>query len=60
VAVRGALAFTGRSGPDKVAFQGLLPDGRKLPLGQYTLRVTATNALKQRASAHPLRFTIAP
>lgn len=60
VAVRGTLAFTGRSGPNKVVFQGRLPGGRKLPLGRYTLKVTATNTLKQRASAHPLGFTIVP
>lgn len=60
VAVRGTLAFTGRSALNRVAFQGLLPGGRKLPLGQYTLRVTATNAVRQRASAHSLRFTIVP
>jgi hypothetical protein len=60
VAVRGTLAFTGRSGPNKVAFQGLLPGARKLPLGRYTLRITATNAVRQRADAHPLRFTIVP
>ena len=58
--IRGRLTFVGHSGRNKLAFQGRLPGARRLPLGPYTLQVTATNAARQHASARPLHFTIVP
>jgi hypothetical protein len=55
---RGELALTAHSGRNKVAFQGVLSAGRKLPRGRYTLRITAQSAARQKASARPLQFAI--
>jgi N-acetylneuraminic acid mutarotase len=56
--VRGTLTFTGHAGSNKVAFQGRISPSTKLPPGTYTVVISATNALGQRASAKPLTFTI--
>ena len=56
---RGALSFTTTPGHHTVVFDGRI-GGRKLPLGAYTLRLTATNPTsRQRSRTASLRFTIA-
>jgi hypothetical protein len=55
---RGALAFAAHAGANKLAFQGLLARSKKLPLGRYTLLITATNKAGQRSHAQALRFAI--
>lgn len=54
--VAGTLRFNGHPGLNKVRFQGVLPSGRKLKRGRYTLVITAAAAsgVSQRA----LTFTI--
>lgn len=52
----GKLVFTGRSGRDRVLFQGRISPSRSLRPGVYTVQITAT-AGTQHASAE-LRFTI--
>jgi hypothetical protein len=54
----GSLSFPGHSGANKVAFQGRLSQGRKLPPGGYTLTITATNSAGQTSSPQKLSFTI--
>jgi hypothetical protein len=54
---RGALRFTVVAGAHRLRFYGRLSKHRKLPLGRYTLIITATNAAGQRAS-QKLTFTI--
>jgi PKD domain len=54
---RGTLAFTAAAGRHRFGFQGRLTTGR-LPLGAYTLTLSATNASGQRSRPHTLRFTI--
>jgi hypothetical protein len=55
---QGTLSFTGHSGLNKVAFQGRISGSRRLPLGVYTVRITAVNSVGQRASARTLNFAI--
>jgi 5-hydroxyisourate hydrolase-like protein (transthyretin family) len=55
---RGTLTFNGRSGLNKVVFQGRISGSKRLPLGAYTLQVTARNSAGQRASGRSLNFTI--
>ncbi len=55
---QGTMSFTGHSGVNKVLFQGRVSSTRKLPLGRYTLYVTATNAAGQRSQRQSLTFTI--
>jgi hypothetical protein len=55
---QGTLTFVGRSGLNKVAFQGRISRSRKLPLGAYTLQITAVNPAGQRSSPRTLNFTI--
>jgi hypothetical protein len=54
----GTLTFTGRSGLNKVAFQGRISRTKKLPLGAYTLQITALNSAGKRSSPRTLKFTI--
>lgn len=54
---RGTLAYTANAGRRRLAFQGHLAI-RRLPLGAYTLTLTATNARGQHSRPHTLRFTI--
>jgi hypothetical protein len=54
----GTLSFSGHSGRDIVAFQGLLSRTRRLSPGRYTVTITALNAAGQRSSPRSLRFTI--
>jgi hypothetical protein len=55
---QGTLTFTGRSGLNKVAFQGRFSRSKKLPLGAYTLQITALNSAGRRSTARTLSFTI--
>jgi hypothetical protein len=55
---RGTLVLTGRAGVNKLSFQGRITRSKKLPLGRYTLLITAANASRQRSAATTLRFTI--
>jgi hypothetical protein len=55
---QGTLTFVGRSGLNKVAFQGRISRSRKLPLGAYTLQITAVNSAGKRSSPRTLNFTI--
>jgi hypothetical protein len=54
---RGALSFSVGAGQHTVRFQGRLSKHKRLPIGRYRLRITATNAAGQRATAN-LTFTI--
>lgn len=54
----GAVSFTGHSGVNRVRFQGRLSNGRRLPVGSYTLVITAVNASGLRARPQTLRFAI--
>jgi hypothetical protein len=55
---RGTLTFGVQAGTTKVSFQGRLPSGKRLPLGAYTLVITATNSAGARSAPQKLRFTI--
>jgi hypothetical protein len=55
---RGTLSFSGHSGVNKVSFQGLISRSKKLPLGSYTLVITASSAVGQRSTPKQLEFTI--
>jgi hypothetical protein len=54
---RGKLSFTVGPGTHKLRFQGRLSKHRRLPVGRYTLVITATNAFGQRTTAR-LTFKI--
>ena len=56
---RGTLSLAAHAGANKLAFQGLIAHSKKLPLGRYTLLVTASNKAGQRSRAQALHFTIA-
>jgi PKD domain len=55
---RGTLAYTTTFGRHTVAFDGRIA-GHELPLGVYSLRLTATGPTGQRSRTASLRFTIA-
>jgi hypothetical protein len=55
---RGTLTFAAHAGANKLAFQGLIARSKKLPLGRYTLLITASNKAGQRSRAQALHFTI--
>jgi hypothetical protein len=55
---QGTLTFTGRSGLNKVVFQGRISRSKKLPLGAYTLQITALNSAGKRSSPRTLSFSI--
>jgi hypothetical protein len=55
---QGALTFVGRSGVNKIAFQGRISRSKKLPLGAYTLQITALNSGGKRSSPRMLSFSI--
>jgi hypothetical protein len=55
---QGTLTFTGRSGLNKVAFQGGISRSKKLRLGTYTLQITALNSAGKRSAPSSLKFTI--
>jgi hypothetical protein len=55
---RGTLTFSGHIGMNKVSFQGLISRSKKLPLGSYTLLITASSVPGQRSTPRQLGFTI--
>jgi hypothetical protein len=55
----GALSFTGHAGANRVMFQGRIAASLTLPLGRYTLVMTATTtSAGRRSQPKPLTFTI--
>jgi hypothetical protein len=54
---RGTLTYSATTGHHKLAFQGRTAN-KRLPLGAYTLQLTATNTSGGRSRSHTLRFTI--
>lgn len=52
---RGALSFEGHAGSNRVVFQGRTSRSKKLPLGRYTLVITATAG---HSASTTLTFTI--
>jgi hypothetical protein len=54
---RGTLSYAGTAGRHRLAFQGHVTT-RRLPLGDYTVTLTAASASGQRSRPHILRFTI--
>jgi hypothetical protein len=57
--VAGTLSFTGRSGTNKIVFQGRISHSLKLAPGHYRLLITATNAAGVASAPASLSFTIA-
>jgi hypothetical protein len=55
---QGKLSFVAHSGLNRVAFQGRISRSKRLPLGAYTLQITAVNSAGQRSSPRTLNFTI--
>jgi hypothetical protein len=55
---QGTLTFAGRSGLNKIVFQGRISRAKKLPLGGYTLQVTAVNSVGKPSSPRSLSFSI--
>jgi hypothetical protein len=53
----GGLSLAGRSGAEKVLFQGRLSSTRELEPGRYVVAVSAANAAGTSA-VHTLRFTV--
>jgi alpha-tubulin suppressor-like RCC1 family protein len=54
----GTLSFNGRSGANKVSFQGRLSHSHPFAPGKYTLVVTAKARTGQKSAARHLTFTI--
>lgn len=54
---RGSLSFSVGAGAHKLRFQGRLSKRKRLPIGRYSLVLTATSSAGQRATAK-LTFTI--
>jgi hypothetical protein len=57
---RGSLSFRAGAGLHRLSFQGRLTRTSKLKPGTYTLTITATNAVGQRATKTLRPFTIVP
>jgi hypothetical protein len=55
---QGTLTFSAPAGINTVAFQGRISRSKRLPLGAYTLRVTAVNSAGQSSSPRSLNFAI--
>jgi hypothetical protein len=55
---QGTLSFIGHSGLNKVAFQGRISRSQRLPLGAYSLQITALNSAGKRSGPRTLNFTI--
>jgi hypothetical protein len=56
---RGTLSVTLVAGAHKLRFQGRLSKHKRLPIGRYSLIITATNAAGHQATAR-LTFTVVP
>ncbi|HEY2216781.1 MAG TPA: hypothetical protein VGH21_04755, partial [Solirubrobacteraceae bacterium] len=54
----GSLSLPGHFGPNKLRFQGLLPNGKSLKLGSYNVSLTARDAGGLQSAAHSLSFSI--
>jgi len=54
----GGLSFGGRSGANKVKFQGRLSSAKKLKPGRYTLVITATDSAGVSSAPKSLSFTV--
>ena len=54
----GTLSLPGHSGLNKLRFQGLLPNGKSLKVGSYTVALTARDAGGLQSAAHSLSFSI--
>lgn len=54
----GVMSFTGHAGTNKLAFQGRLPNGKRLGPGRYALTILATNAAGAHSAPATLSFTI--
>jgi hypothetical protein len=55
--IRGHLSFSGHAGKNSVSFDGRVSRTKKLPVGAYTLMITASSSGARSAPAS-LRFTI--
>ncbi len=58
IVTNGTLSFAGHAGKNTVSFAGLISASKRLPLGRYTLVITAS-AAGQRSQPRSLSFTIA-
>jgi hypothetical protein len=54
----GVLSLPARSGLNELRFQGRLPGGKSLPLGDYTLALTARDAQGLQSAVRSLSFSI--
>jgi hypothetical protein len=54
----GVLTFAGHAGRNRVYFQGRVSSRKTLPVGQYTLLISATNSFKERSRTGLVSFTI--
>jgi hypothetical protein len=54
----GRLTFSGRSGANKVKFQGRVSSAKKLKPGRHTLVITATDSTEVHSAPKSLSFTI--
>ena len=54
----GTISLAGHAGSDHVFFQGRLSSHKTLPLGGYTLTITAISTAGLRSAPRSLRFTI--
>ena len=55
---RGILTLSGHAGADTIRFDGRLSRTRKLPTGNYSVAITATNLAGRRSATRRLSFTI--
>ena len=54
----GTLSLPGHAGLNRLRFQGLLPSGKSLKLGNYNVSLTARDSDGLQSAAHSLSFTI--
>jgi len=54
----GTLSLPGHAGLNKLRFQGLLPSGKSLKLGSYSVSLTARDSAGLQSAAQSLSFTI--
>jgi hypothetical protein len=54
----GTLTLSAHQGANKISFQGLISASKKLPLGTYTVSITAANVAGQHSAPAKLTFTI--
>jgi uncharacterized delta-60 repeat protein len=56
----GVLFLAGHAGQNRYSFQGRISRSNRLRVGDYTLVVSATNAVGRKSKLQSLRFTIVP